>query len=184
MNIFIRILSTFSLISSVKTIFIGIKANNKYTFLNGLRSILCFWVVYCHTHMMGALPLNSSNSWSSTFYSQPPYYLMLEKNPVFIDTFFFIGGQLFLCSTNIWHVFPLKVWPHVRKCCSNWAELMASCTISNMPSTGSINIVHYHYANHCPLNRYLKMIPAVIGNILLFYLFPLIGNGRFSDTKT
>ena len=32
-----------------------------------------------------------------------------------------------------------------------------------------------------PLYRYLKMIPAVIGNILLFYLFPLIGNGRFSS---
>ena len=87
-------LSTFSLISNLKSIFIGQANSSKYAFLDGLRSILSFWVLYCHTHMMGAMPLNSKRYGSSTFYQKLPYMYMLEKNPLFIDTFFFIGGKL------------------------------------------------------------------------------------------
>ncbi|XP_054166931.1 nose resistant to fluoxetine protein 6-like [Oppia nitens] len=86
---------SFSMISNFKSLFINSNPNNRFAFLDGLRSILAFLVLLLHNYWIDFLPYYTKLStesvgaqimWSSKY--------MFITNINLIDTFFMIGGMM------------------------------------------------------------------------------------------
>ena len=93
-TLLLEIENSFSGINSFKSIFFAKRSSDEtLRFLDGLKAILMLWVVYFHVHLSGAAPISSKRIESSTIYkfSNSKRYT-LEKNPLFNEIYFMIGG--------------------------------------------------------------------------------------------
>src|SRR5689334_15005713 len=89
-----QLFRSFGAISNIRTIFWSGRPNDKFGLLDGLRTILSFWVLLSHEHILAVLPFNSKRVEASTAWGiimSKSYTHM--KNINLIDTFFFIGGN-------------------------------------------------------------------------------------------
>ena len=95
-TLLLEIEKSFSGINSFNSIFFPKdSSDHRFKYLDGLKAILMFWIVYFHEHLSGGSPFSSRRVGSSTIFRffSTEYYI-LEKNPLFNEIYFMIGGNL------------------------------------------------------------------------------------------
>ncbi|XP_054166927.1 nose resistant to fluoxetine protein 6-like [Oppia nitens] len=140
----VQLMLSFSMITNFKSLFINSNPNNRFAFLDGLRTILAFCVLLIHTNWIDFLPIHAktaTNSVGSQLIVSWKY--MYITNYYVIDTFFLIGGMMT----------SYVMFSKLDK------------------SKGSFNYIQY------VVFKYFRVVTPVMGTVLLYFIFPLLGNG-------
>ncbi|XP_054166924.1 nose resistant to fluoxetine protein 6-like [Oppia nitens] len=96
----VRITDCFALIPNIRSVFVSPpkqSPNRRFSSLDGIRAVLCFWMFVQNEYEGGYLPLHTiklKESATYKFHNQLKYIMFINWN--LNETFFLIGG--FLCS--------------------------------------------------------------------------------------
>ncbi|XP_059609622.1 nose resistant to fluoxetine protein 6-like [Phlebotomus argentipes] len=91
-----RIVNCFSLDENVRELVSTKAPTNSISVINGIRSIVCFWILCFHMYWFQHFTVSNTATLFAT--GERPYFLFISNAPLLVDVFFTISG--FLHSYN------------------------------------------------------------------------------------
>ncbi|GAB0090978.1 uncharacterized protein DMENIID0001_057660 [Sergentomyia squamirostris] len=91
-----RIVNCFSLKKNSSELLSTKEAHNSISVINGIRSIVCFWILCFHMYWFQHFTVSNTATLFAT--GELPYFLFISNAPLLVDVFFTISG--FLHSSN------------------------------------------------------------------------------------